>query len=414
MSVPSPSLHDVRTMRPAGRVHVIGAGPVGLFLTALLQSIDGQLIRLYEARSAYTRTRMVSLASYLVADSIESYKVDTIDGQDVEAIFEPAELEIRLAYRRSVATDLRTLLAEWTLGFVPLNTIEGSLSDLIDDRGTGTVERIAGKVTAEQATAMLAPADILVDCTGSHSLMRDRLLPGDELTERGRNTQHFRLEYTLVVTFLYDRHFACNEWCKYYKNLENPDYKFIPAVHRTYYDGAISHVTGIISISKAEYDAMPPSFDGAWLRDRYPRIAESMDRFIDKVRAETHGELVGDLEITRLPLDLYHATNMTSRRWHGSGIEHPLARAPVFLLGDSAIGSPYFQSISLGLECAFFLAGHIGNRSLPVGELFERYEAFMYRQWLRVYMRTQMIKHNKDVLSSVDDTMDLLSKLHVF
>ena len=51
----------------------------------------------------------------------------------------------------------------------------------------------------------------------------------------------------------------------------------------------------------------------------------------------------------------------------GPGIDHPLARTPVFLLGDSAIGSPYFQSISLGLECAFFLAGHIANRDLSVG-----------------------------------------------
>ena len=129
-----------------------------------------------------------------------------------------------------------------------------------------------------------------------------------------------------------------------------------------------------------------------------------MDRFIDKVKAETHGELVGDLEITRIPLDVYHARNTTSRRWHESGSTTRWPTAPVFLLGDSAIGSPYFQSISLGLECAFFLAGHIGNRAMPIEDVFERYEAFMYQQWLRVYMRTQMIKHNKDLLESVDDT----------
>ena len=80
-----------------------------------------------------------------------------------------------------------------------------------------------------------------------------------------------------------------------------------------------------------------------------------------------------------------------------------LASTPVFLLGDSAIGSPYFQSISLGLECAFFLAGHLANRDMSVAEIFDRYETFMYRQWLRVYMRTMTIKHNKDVLETVDD-----------
>ena len=116
----------------------------------------------------------------------------------------------------------------------------------------------------------------------------------------------------------------------------------------------------------------------------------------------------------RIPLDVYHARNATSRAWHRSGIDHPLARTPVFLLGDSAIGSPYFQSISLGLECAFFLAGHVANRDLSLGEMFDRYEAFMYRQWLRVYMRTQTIHHNKELLQSVGDDLGLLAKLHVY
>lgn len=402
------------TPRPSGRVHVVGAGPVGLFLTALLQSVDGQLVRLYERRAEYTRTRMVALADYLVADSIESYKADEIDGQDVEAIFEPLELETRLAYRRSVAGDLRALLDEWTRGFVPLNTIERSLWDLIDSRATGTVERISAEIAADEAISMLEPGDILVDCTGARSLMRDLLLPGDDLTARDRNTKRFRLEYALVITFLYSQHYACNEWCKYYKNRENTDYKFIPAVHRTFYDGDISHVTGIVTISPEEFTAIPPTSDGAWLREHHPNIAVSMDRFIDRVKAESHGELVGDLAITRIPLDVYHARNVTSRLWHGSGVDHPLATAPVFLLGDSAIGSPYFQSVSLGLESAFFLAGHIANRTISMPDVFDRYETFMSQQWLRVYMRSQMIKHNKDLLESVGDTDGLLAKLHVF
>ena len=230
----------------------------------------------------------------------------------------------------------------------------------------------------------------------------------------GRNTTGVRLEYALVVTFLYDQHYDCNEYCKYFKNVENPEYKFIPAVQRTFYDGSISHVTGIITISQAEFEAMPRSFDGAWLRDNFPSVAASMDRFIDKIREETHGEVASDLAIVRIPLDVYHARNATSRAWHRSGIDHPLARTPVFLLGDSAIGSPYFQSISLGLECAFFLAGHIANRDLSVDEMFDRYEWFMYRQWLRVYMRTQTIHHNKDLLQSVGDDLGLLAKLHIY
>ena len=400
--------------RRAGRVHVVGAGPVGLFLTTLLQSIADQPIRLYEKRSDYSRTRMVSLAESLIAESIESYKADPLDGQNVDALFEPAELDLRLAYRRAIATDLRALLDVWTRGFVPLNTVERALSELIDARASGTVERITGAVDAEQALAAVESGDVLVDCTGSRSLFRDLLVPDDEPFERDRNTMSVHLEYALVITFLYDQNYSCNEACKYFKNADNANYKFIPAVHRTFYDGSVSHVTGIVNISRPEYEAMPPTFDGDWLRDQFPEVAASMDRFIDKIKAETNGELVGDLEITRIPLDVYGARNFTSRLWQGSGRPHGLASTPVFLLGDSAIGSPYFQSISLGLECAFFLAGHIGNRDMSLAEIFDRYEAFMYRQWLRVYMRTMTIKHNKDVLETVDDPFALLEKLHVF
>ena len=98
------------SLRPEGRVHIIGAGPVGLLLAALLQGVEGQQVRLYERRSEYTRSRMVSLAKYLVADSVESYKEDEVDGQDVEALFDPVELQTRLAYRSAVAPDLRALL----------------------------------------------------------------------------------------------------------------------------------------------------------------------------------------------------------------------------------------------------------------------------------------------------------------
>ena len=86
----------------------------------------------------------------------------------------------------------------------------------------------------------------------------------------------------------------------------------------------------------------------------------------------------------------------------------------MFLLGDSAIGSPYFQSISLGFECAMFLAGLIAQRDLPLRDTLDRYEQHIYKQWLRVYMQSKMIKHNKDLFESLDDPLALLEKLHIY
>ena len=396
-------------------MHVVGAGPVGLLLTALLQSMEGFSVHLYEKRREYTRTRMVQLAPYLVADSLESYRADSIDGDSVEAIFDPRELEQGLAFRQSIPSDLSALLKNWAQGFCPLKSIESSVSDLIDARGLNGVERTAAVVTADDAMAMLQPGDVVIDSTGSRSLLRDHLVPGSGQVDEGANTVTVRLEYALVITFLYGQSYDCNEYCKYEKNIDNAHYKFIPMVHRTHYDGSVSHVTGIVNISSEEYEAMPSRFDGEWLRSNFPSVAQSMDRFIDKIKQETHGEILGDLEIVRIPLDLYRARNATNRQWLTAGTsDHPFASSSVFLAGDSAIGSPYFQSISLGFECAMFLAGLIAQRDQPLRDMLDRYELYIYKQWLRVYMRSKMIKHNKDLFESLDDPLALLDKLHIY
>ena len=60
------------------------------------------------------------------------------------------------------------------------------------------------------------------------------------------------------------------------------------------------------------------------------------------------------------------------------------------------------------------LAGLIAQRDVPLRDLLDRYELYMYKQWLRVYMRSKMIKHNKDLLESLDDPIALLDKLHIY
>jgi len=376
--------------------------------------VTGFSVRLYEKRQEYTRTRMVRLASYLVADSIESYRADHIDAENIDAVFDPSELDEGLAFRQSIPEDLTALLHEWTRGFCPLNTIEQSLSHLINTR-SNPVQRTVGVLTAEDAMSMLEPRDILIDCTGARSLIRDYLVPFVGTPSAGANTVNIRLEYAIVVTFLYGQPYDCNEYCKYFKNIENAHYKFVPMVDRTHFDGSVSHVTGIVNISPDDFGAMPSRFDDGWLRSHFPNVAESMDRFIDKIKQETKGEIVGDMEIVRIPLDLYRARNATSRKWRAPGFgDHVFAKSPVFLAGDSAIGSPYFQSISLGFECAMHLAGLLSQRGLSMTDMLDRYELYNYKQWLRVYMRSKMIKHNKDLFECVDDRFALLDKLHIY
>src|SRR4030095_15417431 len=103
-------------------------------------------------------------------------------------------------------------------------------STLINNRGTDGVERIATNMTAEQAIGMLGPRDILIDCTGCKSLLRDHLVPGPDTGNKDANTFNIQLENAIVITFVYNQEYQCNEVCKSYKNVENPHYKFIPFV----------------------------------------------------------------------------------------------------------------------------------------------------------------------------------------
>ena len=81
-----------------------------------------------------------------------------------------------------------TLLRGLTQGFCPLNAIEQSLSDLIDARTSTSVQRTSVVMTAADAIAMVEPGDMLIDCTGSKSLLRDLLVRGSDGMEARTRT----------------------------------------------------------------------------------------------------------------------------------------------------------------------------------------------------------------------------------
>ena len=107
--IPQPTPAMLETPSSRGRVHVVGAGPWASS-SRRCSSRPGLSVQLYEKRNEYKRTRMVKLSSYLVADSLESYRTDHIDGENVEAVFDPAELDEGLAFRQSIPSDLMSLL----------------------------------------------------------------------------------------------------------------------------------------------------------------------------------------------------------------------------------------------------------------------------------------------------------------
>ena len=130
----------------------------------------------------------------------------------------------------------------------------------------------------------------------------------------GANTLEIPLEYALVITFLYSRTYECNEYCKYYKNAENPHYKFIPFVHRTHYDGSVTHVTGIVHITPEDHEAMPSRFDGD---GSGTTIRRSRCRWTGSSRRSSRNPTVSWSATCRSSgyRSTYRARNATNRAW---------------------------------------------------------------------------------------------------
>jgi hypothetical protein len=158
-------------------------------LTALLQSMEGLSVHLYEKRREYTRTRMVRLAPTSWRTRSRATATTTSTERPSRRV-RSSELDESLAFRRSIPPDLMTPLQAWSQGFCPLNSIERAISDLIDTRGTSNVQRTAEVVTFDEAAAMLEPGDTLIDCTGCSSLLRNHLVPGPGRGWRCEHAQH--------------------------------------------------------------------------------------------------------------------------------------------------------------------------------------------------------------------------------
>ena len=95
-------------------------------LTALLQPMDEFSCVSMKSGATTPALGWCSSRPYLVADSVESYRIDQIDEENIAAIFDRRSLTEGLAFRHSIPPDLMTLLRDWALGFCPLNSIERS------------------------------------------------------------------------------------------------------------------------------------------------------------------------------------------------------------------------------------------------------------------------------------------------
>lgn len=379
--------------------YIIGAGPVGLAAAALIQRTTSRNVMVFEKRSAYTRERQITLSPLLLAETLEDYLLASGDGDDLRAVFSPAEIDSLLASKRAMPREFSELLRRIGSDFVPLMVIESALAELVDAGRTVVVRE--QDVTLKDLESMLRPGDTVLDCSGRKSLTREGVHGQD-------NTVEFVLEHALVATFAIDGDHLCDETCKRSGSIGNEIYDFIPSVQRSYSIEGHNYVVGIVEITDDDFTRLPRTLGQDWLDSGDP-VAQGIHRFLTHHLIPLAGQRPSHLTITTLPLNLYRAQRFTNAADTRFG---HVPDVGALLLGDAAIGSPYFQSISLGLECAVYLSWLMSKAD--DAEVLRHFETFMDRQWLRVYMRSKSIKFNKDVLTMADNIPRLLERLVVY
>lgn len=382
-------------------IYIIGAGPVGLLTAALLQRTSPCEIVLFEKRPSYTRTRMVTLSSSLLACELFGHRIEHEDGDDMRALFTPRDLVDLFTSKRVLPQEIRDFLSQIGTDFVPLNVLETSLVGLLESGRR--IDRREQSVAMNHLGSLLQPGDTLIDCSGFKSLTRERLYGAG-------NTLEFVLEHALVASFALNGHHCCDATCKRSGSIGNQIYDFVPSVSRSHRVDGRNHVVGIVEITQDDYARLPRSLDQSWIVSGDP-VAQGIKRFLD-YHVITLGETPpSEVSIMTLPLNLYRAHHFANAADLRFGDVPDVA---AFLLGDAAIGSPYFQSISLGFESAIFLAWLLQSQGCHREIVLRRFQHFMDRQWLRVYMRSKLIKTHKDILSLVDDMPNLLERLNVY
>ena len=162
---------------------------------------------------------------------------------------------------------------------------------------------------------------------------------------------------------------------------------------------------------------MPKQFDGEWLREQLPerRPVDGPLHRQDQARRRTASSSATSRS-SGYPLNLYRARNATSRQWATAGpSDHPFATTPVFLARRFGHRLSVLPVDLAGLRVRDVPGGtHRAAATCQPSDMLDRYEQYIYKQWLRVYMQSKMIKNNKDLFQSLDDPVALLDQLHIY
>ena len=298
---------------------IIGGGPVGLFMTILLQNskyIDNYKITLIEKRTEYTRENVIALPLDIL-DKI--FPKDLFDKIKVLGCFR--KTRVNKCYNNS--KNLNTFI-------IPINILEKECFKYIDKTKISIINNC--KISKN----ILSKSDILIGTTGCNNYIGDELMNTKEV--------YYHTYYGLGVFFENKKHKVYN--INNSKSLSRPlRYSIFPALKpNRYYMG--------ISISKKTFDTVNE------IKSRLNKKMIKMDEIPDSIMSIIRNGLkfynVSDyknIDLFPIEIKLYHREPSIKIFKYNNKSKLGI------LMGDTAFTHHFFSGsgIITGYKCANYI-----------------------------------------------------------
>ncbi|CAF1006229.1 unnamed protein product [Rotaria sordida] len=363
------------------RVLIIGGGPVGLLLGCLLRNQDVN-VTMVEKRSETTRTRRVKLSGQILLSNMITNGIH---------LFSEKQMEERQKAIDSMKLELSGTITSWLEVCTSIQTIQETLKKYYISSGGTILVGDQYDFSKNLDSLQYYSNTFIIDCTDYHSVLSNHIQPNNRIS--------LLVEYVLICSFIFDDRYECNELCKYYKNVDTQKFHVIPSIDDTYtMEERQTYVTGLITIDENLFQQMceikPLTYN--YLIEYQHEIYDDLDTFLDNLSNKNKKKVHYDtMELIVLPLQAYCAKKLTHSVYDNNLNQHWI------LMGDAAMGGPYFQSISVGFESAIYFAYIFKHMQGNVQQMLTKYDNYVEKLWLKLQIHSKNIQHNKQILQAL-------------